>query len=300
MKKIITIPLLLAFAFSIQAQVNFSEHIAPIIYENCTFCHRQGEIGPMALTNYDEVKTYASMVEYTTSIKYMPPWTADKGFSTFVGERGLTDDEIQMIKEWVADGMPQGDPSLEPAPPVFPTGSQIGTPDLVLSFEEAYVHEGDLSDQYQIIVLPTGLTENKMVKAIEMRPGNANIVHHSLFAVDQTGQGQIKDAQTPEYGFPSFGDFGVATAQQFPQAYVPGAKPIKFYNGIGAPMPAGSDLLVQMHYAPVATTQSDSSTINIFFADPDETIDRVVQEEILLPFGGTLTNGPFVMQPETV
>ncbi len=282
------------------AQVTYSEHIAPIIYDNCTFCHRSGEIGPMALTKYDEVKTWASMIEYTTSIKYMPPWPADRDFSTFVGERGLTDDEIQLIKDWVAAGTPQGDPALEPDPPVFPTGSQIGVPDLVLTFERPYIHEGDLSDQYQIIVLPTGLTEDKMIKAIEMRPGNPNIVHHSLYAVDETGVGQIKDAQTPEYGFPSFGDFGVNGAEQFPAAYVPGARPRKFYNGIGARLPAGSDLLVQMHYAPIATTQSDSSTVNIFFADPGETINRIVKEEIMLPFGNTLTNGPFIMQPETV
>jgi len=292
--------LVLVSLMQTQAQVTYSQHIAPIIYDNCTVCHRAGEIGPMALTNYEEVKTWGTMIEYTTGIKYMPPWLADKEFSTFVGERGLTDGEIQLISDWVAAGMPQGDPALEPAPPVFPTGSQVGTPDLVLSFAEPYVHEGDLEDQYQIIVLPTGLTEDKMVKAIEMRPGNPNIVHHSLFAVDVTGNGQIKDAQTPEYGFPSFGDFGVQSAEQFPQAYVPGVKPSKFYTGIGAPMPAGSDLLVQMHYAPIATTESDSSTVNIFFADAGETIDRVVQEEIMLPFGNTLTNGPFVMQPETV
>ncbi|MEO1260071.1 MAG: T9SS type A sorting domain-containing protein [Bacteroidota bacterium] len=302
MKKYVTVFLAVLFfgQSNVVAQVNYSEHIAPIIYDNCTVCHRQGEIGPMALTNYNEVKTWANMVEYTTSIKYMPPWPADKEFSTFVGERGLTDSEIQLIKDWVAAGTPQGDPVLEPAPPVFPSGSQIGTPDLVLSFSESYVHEGDLSDQYQIIVLPTGLTEDKMVKAIEIRPGNPNIVHHALFAVDETGQGKIKDAQTPEYGFPSFGDFGVNGAEQFPQAYVPGAKPVKFYTGIGASMPAGSDLLVQMHYAPISNTQSDSSTVNIFFADPNEQIDRIVREHIMLPFGGTLSNGPFIMQPEQV
>jgi hypothetical protein len=302
MKKHVTF-LIAFFVFttlSLYSQVTFSEHIAPIIYNNCTLCHRSGEIGPMALTNYEEVKTWASMVEYTTTIKYMPPWPADRDFSTFIGERGLTDVEIQLIKDWVAAGTPQGDPALEPEPPVFPTGSQIGTPDLVLSFEKPYVHEGDLTDQYQIIVLPTGLTEDKMIKTIEMRPGNPGIVHHSLYAVDETGQGKIKDAQTPEYGFPSFGDFGVDNAEQFPQAYAPGAKAHKFYTGIGAPLPAGSDLLVQMHYAPIATTQSDSSTVNIFFADPGETINRIVKEEIMLPFGNTLTNGPFVMEPETV
>ena len=302
MKKIITISfvLLITAMLPLQAQVNFSEHIAPIIYENCSTCHRQGDIGPMSLTNYNEVKTWAGMIEYVTSIKYMPPWPADKDFSTFVGERGLTDDEIQLIKDWVAVGTPQGDPGLEPDLPDFPTGSQVGTPDLVLSFEKSYVHEGDLTDQYQIIVLPTGLTEDKMIKAIEIRPGNSNIVHHALFAIDETGQGKIKDAQTPEYGFPSFGDFGVDDAEQFPQAYAPGVKARKFYTGIGAPMPAGADLLVQMHYAPIATTQSDSSTINIFFSEPGETITRVVKEEIMLPFGNTLTNGPFVIQPETI
>lgn len=300
MKKQFAFIFMLAGYMSIQAQVTFSEHIAPIIYDNCTVCHRAGEIGPMALTNYDEVKTWGSMIEYTTSIKYMPPWPADKEFSTFVGERGLTDDEIQIISEWVTNGMPQGDPNLEPDPPVFPTGSQVGTPDLVLSFAQPYIHEGDLEDQYQIIVLPTGLTEDKMVKAIELRPGNTNIVHHALFAVDETGNGQIKDAQTPEYGFPSFGDFGVQSAEQFPQTYVPGAKARKYYTGIGAPMPANSDLLVQMHYAPIATTQSDSSTVNIFFADANETIDRVVQQEIMLPFGNVLTNGPFVIGGETI
>ncbi|HFA48190.1 MAG TPA: T9SS type A sorting domain-containing protein [Bacteroidetes bacterium] len=288
------------FASQMQAQVNYSEDIAPIIYNNCTVCHRAGEIGPMPLTNYEEVKVWGSMIEYVTSIKYMPPWPADREFSTFVSEAGLTDGEIQLISDWVAAGTPQGDPALEPPLPSFPTGSQVGEPDLVLSFERPYVHEGDLTDQYQIIVLPTGLTEDKYVKAIEMRPGNKAIVHHALFAVDDTGEGQVLDAQTPEYGFPSFGDFGVETAVQIPQGYVPGATPTKFYRGIGSSLPAGSDILVQMHYAPIPVTESDSSTVNIFFADPDETIEREVKQHIMLPFFGTLTNGPFFMPAESV
>lgn len=300
MKEKITFVFSLFMATMVSAQVNFSEHVAPIIYDNCTVCHRAGEIGPMPLTNYDEVKAWGSMIEYVTSIKYMPPWPADRDFSTFLGETALTEDQIQTIADWVADGMEQGDPALEPAPPTFPDGSQIGDPDLVLSFAESYVHEGDLTDQYQIIVLPTGLTEDKMIKSIEMRPGNTGIVHHALFAVDDTGQGQVMDAQTPEYGFPSFGDFGVPGVTEFPQGYVPGAAPRKFHTGIGAPMPAGSDLLLQMHYAPIPTTESDSSTVNIFFADANEVIEREVKQEIMLPFFGTLTNGPFFIQAETI
>lgn len=288
-----TLMFLLFSASQMWAQVNYSEHVAPIIYENCTVCHRAGEIGPMPLTNFDEVSAWGSMIEYVTSIKYMPPWPADRNFSSFLGETALTDEEIQTLSDWVTAGMPQGDPDAEPALPVFPEGSQVGEPDLVLHFAEPYVHEGDLTDQYQIIVLPTGLTEDKMIKTIEMRPGNTGIVHHALFAVDETGQGQIKDAATPEYGFPSFGDFGVDGATEFPQGYVPGAVPRKFHTGIAAPLPAGSDLLLQMHYAPIPTTESDSSTVNIFFADEGEVIEREVQQLIMLPFFGTLTNGPF-------
>ena len=120
MKFIVT--LLLFFAVHIplaNAQVNYSEDIAPIIYNNCTSCHRAGEIGPMPLTNYEEVSTWGGMIEYVTAIKYMPPWKPNKEYSHFVGERGLTEAEIQLISDWVAAGTPQGDPSQEPPLPNF-------------------------------------------------------------------------------------------------------------------------------------------------------------------------------------
>ena len=92
MKRII--PLLLfcwGIAFEASGQVNYSEHIAPIIYKNCTSCHRAGEIGPFPLTNYEEVSTWGRMIEFVTEIKYMPPWKPDQSYSNFVGENALTD-----------------------------------------------------------------------------------------------------------------------------------------------------------------------------------------------------------------
>lgn len=300
MKKIFPL-LLLAFLIQVPswAQPTFTEDVAEIIYNNCTVCHRSGEIGPMAFTNYDEVKAWGNMIEFVTEIKYMPPWKPDPAYSTFLGEKTLSDEEINTIKDWVAAGMPEGDPALEPALPTFPTGSQIGTPDLVLSFEQAFTHQGNMEDQYQVMVIPTGLTTDQVVKAIEMRPGNTALVHHALFGTDITGQAQDLDAQTPEYGFEDFGGFGVSPDEVYP-AYTPGARPILYPDGLGQIMRAGSDLLVQMHYAPSPIDQTDSSTINIFFADAAEAVDRFIETEIMLPFGGTLTNGPFVLQPEQV
>ena len=101
--------------FYADAQVNFSEHIAPIIYDNFTSCYRLGEIRPMPFTNCWEVTNWAGMIKYVTEIRYMPPWKPDRNYSRFVGERGLTEDEIQLIADWVDAGAPQGNPNLEPA-----------------------------------------------------------------------------------------------------------------------------------------------------------------------------------------
>ena len=103
MKRLI---LLSTFLFSLNflSAQTFSEDIAPIIYNNCTTCHRTGEIGPMPLTNYTEVSQWAQTIAYVTEIKYMPPWKPDRDYSTFVGEKGLNDEEIQLIKDWVDNG----------------------------------------------------------------------------------------------------------------------------------------------------------------------------------------------------
>lgn len=276
--------LMISFTNASKAQVNFSEHIAPIIYENCTSCHRQGEVGPMSLTNYEEVSAWAPMIQYVTEIKYMPPFPPDVSYSHFLYEKALTDEEIQMIADWVDAGTPQGDPALEPPLPTFPVGSQIGTPDLVLTMEEAHTIEGNNMDDYRVFVLPTGFTEDREIAAIEFRPDNNRAVHHVLIAYDITGEAAAKDAATPEYGYYSFGDFGVDGAVYSTWGYVPGTSPLVYPEGIGEIIPAGADLLIQVHYAPLPTDETDQSSVNIFFKDPDDPISRKVRIASVTPF----------------
>ncbi len=300
MKRFNLILTLVIATFSLsQAQVTYSEHIAPIIYKNCTSCHRQGEIGPMPFTNYNEVMAWAGMIQYTTEIKYMPPWQPDKTFSTFVGEKGLTDAEIQLIKDWVAAGTPQGDPALEPPLPVFPSGSQLGSPDLVLEMSEDYFIEGNNTDDYRVFVLPTGLTQDREIAAIEFRPGNSKAVHHALIAYETNGAGAAMDAQTPEYGFESFGSFGVPTQGTF-TGYTPGIQPLMYPEGVGITLPAGADLLVQVHYAPLPTDETDRSRVNIFFKDPTDTITREVQRPRITPFNLDGGFASFRIPPDTI
>jgi hypothetical protein len=299
MKKLLFFLLALQAGFLAAQSPTFSADIATLIYNKCTFCHRPGEIGPMPFTNYNEVASWASMVKHVTETRYMPPWQPDPAYSSFLGENYLTEQEIQLIKDWVTAGAPEGDPSLTPPLPSFPSGSLLGEPDLVLSFEESWFHEGNNGDTYRVFVLPTGLTETKDIAAIELRPGNNEIVHHALFGWDTTGQAQLNDANDPGYGYTAFGGFGVTgiSSNRF-QGYVPGQIPRNLPDGIGQQLFAGADLLVQMHYAPWPVDSWDSSSVNIFFKK--EPVTRYVKSKIMHPFLGTLVNGPFVIPADSV
>jgi hypothetical protein len=299
--------LILVFLIALQSifvvgQVTFTKDIAKIIYNKCTNCHRPGEIGPFSLMNYQDSKLRASSIKNVTVSRFMPPWKPDPNYSRHLGENFLTDDEIKKISDWVAAGAPYGNANEEPPLPQFPTGSALGKPDLVLTFAKKHIHKGDNKDKYRYFVLPSGLLEDKIVKAVEVRPGNSRLVHHALIFQDTTGQARIYDARTPEYGFE--GTSGFTTEQvlfytQYP-SYAPGQKPVYFPDGIGQKLSKGADVVIQIHYAPITKEESDSTTINIFFADPKEKVTRMVQDYIMLPFN--LVTGPFsfVIQPNTV
>ena len=282
MKNIILIVLSAFSLRPIAAQITYSEHIAPIIYENCTSCHREGEIGPFPLTNYDEVASWRGMVKFVTEIKYMPPWKPDPSYSHFVGENVLTDAEIELIANWVDAGAPQGDPALEPALPTFPSGSQLGEPDLVLEMAETYTIEGNNEDDYRVFVLPTELIEDKEIAAVEFRPGNTKAVHHVLLAYETAGAGRAKDAESEAFGYESFGDWGVPVEGTF-TGYTPGIKNVFYPEGIGVTLPANADILAQVHYAPLPSDETDQSSINIFFKESLDPVERQIQNRRVTP-----------------
>ncbi len=259
--------LVLAGVFNAKAQYTFSQDVAPLIYDHCTKCHREGEIGPMPLTNYAEVVDYAAAIVYEISTGHMPPWSPDPEYVSFVGQNVLSDDEIEVIHQWYLTGMAQGNPELEPELPVFPEGSQIGVPDLVISMDQAYLHEGDYSDQYQVFVLPVNLQEDKDIKAIEVRPGNSSIAHHAILALDTTSTAIGFDALDPDYGYESFGGFQFEPTNSFWTAWVPGTSPQVYPDFIGTKLWANSKILLQMHYGPTEDDQEDLTSINIFYAD---------------------------------
>ena len=158
---------------SVQAQnnrVTFTEAIAPIVYENCVGCHRPGEAAPFSLITYDDVRNRAALIAKVTQARYMPPWQATHGYGEFSDERRLSDQQIQTIAAWVKEGTPQGDPARMPALPKFADGWRLGTPDLVLQMPAAFEVPASGPDIFRNFVIPSGLTEDKWVRAVEFRP----------------------------------------------------------------------------------------------------------------------------------
>ena len=228
----------------------------------------------------------------------MPPWKPERGIRQYQKENYLSDEEISTIASWVDGGMERGDPAKEPPFPVFPTGSQIGTPDQVISFAQSYVHKGNGMDEYRYFVIPTGLTEDKYLTALELRPGNKKIVHHTLIWADSTSASRDADAATPEYGFEGSSTSIAGQLNNQLPGYVPGQKPIVFTDGLAMRIPKGSDLLLQMHYAPSPIDESDSTTINLFYSKTPP--KRFVQSYVMLPIPGILQNDIFIIPPNQV
>jgi len=158
----------------------FTHDVAPILYANCVTCHRPGEIAPMSLISYQEVRPWARAITRKIAEGSMPPWHADAPTGTFSNERKLTVEEKATLEKWAAAGAPEGDPAeLKPAP-TFADGWRIGKPDAIFEMQEDYPVAASGTIQYEHFYIPTNFTEAKWLKAIEARPGNRAVVHHIL------------------------------------------------------------------------------------------------------------------------
>ncbi|MGZ6520145.1 MAG: c-type cytochrome, partial [Bacteroidia bacterium] len=129
-------------------QVTYSDQIAPIIYKNCTSCHRPGEAGPFNLLTYRDAVSRGKLIKFVTQSRFMPPWPADASYTHFIDEKVLTKEEIDLIASWADQGFPVGDSTKIPKPPVFPEGSQLGKPDLVIKLRDVYKIKGNGQDLF--------------------------------------------------------------------------------------------------------------------------------------------------------
>lgn len=245
--------------------VTYARDVAPILEANCRSCHRTGEIGPFPLETFADAKRWAQNIVSVTETRRMPPWKPVPGHGEFAGERRLSDTQIDTLRRWAEAGAPPGDLSHLPPPPKLAAGWALGKPDLILTMPEAWRTPAEGKDVYRCFVLPTGLTENRDVVGVEIRPGNKSVVHHVLVYVDTEGRARAKDAADPGAGYTSFSGPGFTETGEM-GGWAPGNIPRFLPAGIGRPLPRNADIIVQVHYHATGRPEEDRTSIGLHFA----------------------------------
>jgi hypothetical protein len=293
----------------------FSENIAPIVFKNCSPCHRPGQAGPFSLLTYDDVARKAKTIAAVTKARIMPPWPADPTYSRFIGERVLQDNEIQMIQTWVANGSPAGDPA-KLRQPAFPSGPVMGKPDLVVKMREPVRIPGDNADHFMVLKIPYELPEDRYVSAIEFVPGDSKRIHHmnghivqyddkkrdpfeGPYVVDRSSLKTLEesyDAIRLLNDDGSYPELSPSVANYLPGAVSPSGYP----EGIGGWKlnRRGAFLLRDVHYAPSPVETSDQSYFNVYFSDKPPL--RPTQHMQLGTLGVSEIIPPLIIPPNVV
>ena len=253
------------------AEVTYTADIAAIMNEHCVECHRAGQIGPFALTSYDDVSAWAAMLQETIHSGRMPPWFADPAHGEFRNDPRLSREEKRLFDAWIAAGCPQGDPADLPPPPEFAQGWRIPRPDLVIPMaEEPFAVPAEGVVDYKYFPVDPGFTEDKYLIAAEPRPGSPAVVHHIIVHVVQGNGDRIRGV-------------GIAIG------YAPGMPPLHLPAGQAMKIPKGSRLVFEMHYTPNGTAMTDLSSVGLKFA-PKERIRQLVDS-------GGIVNQKFEIPP---
>jgi peroxiredoxin len=239
--------------------ITFTEHVSRVLQMHCMECHREGEIAPFAMEEFDEVVGWAPTMLETIEDGRMPPWGADPASGNFANGRHMPDADKQILRDWVAGGMKRGDPQELPEPIEYLSGWQLPRePDVILPMRDRpYRVPAEGTVEYQYFVVDPGFEEDKWILGAQIIPGARSVVHHAIAFL------------RPPDGVPMRG-IGWLTA------YVPGQRLVPLPPGHARKVPAGSKIVFQMHYTTNGREVDDVSSVGIVFADPDDVTHRVI------------------------
>src|SRR5215471_25831 len=289
-------------------RVTFTKDVAPIFYSNCVQCHKPGDIAPMSLLSYKDSRPWARSIREMVASRQMPPWHADPRYGRFANDKQLSLREIDTVVAWVDQGAAEGDPKDLPPVPAFVEGWEIGTPDVILSMSEPYQVPTGGPDQYVYFTIPTNFKEDKWIAAAEIHQGNKAVVHHVMAFVQPpaiamlarmaggggSGDGDsgvpsmyykdgtlsrvrmdariIDDGCGDSNGGSSFGAVGAGkgTGMSLLSAYAPGKDVEVSAPGQARRIPAGSNIVFQVHYSnfrgAMTRPETAQSSIGLIFA----------------------------------
>ena len=245
--------------------VTYHNRISRIVQDHCLACHRDGGVAPFSLSTFEEVAGQSGSIRRVVEKGIMPPWFAarpTKGeVSPFANDCSLAESEKSDLLAWLNGGKPVGDPQDAPIPRSFASGWQIGKPDHIVQLPSPISVKATGTMPYQNVIVESGLTETKYVKALEVKTTAREVVHHVLVFVLPPAK------RSDEATGKSEGDGEEDETTGFFAAYAPGYDALHFNDGFGKVLPAGARLKFQIHYTPNGTATTDQSMIGMIFAD---------------------------------
>ena len=262
----------------------FSKDVAPILYKNCVECHRPTAMAPMSLITYEDARPWARAIRQKVQSRQMPPWGADPTIGTFSNDVSLKQSDIATIVAWVDGGAAEGNRADLPAPPQFAEGWSIGKPDYVFKMQKPFNVPADGTVPYVYVAIPTNLKEDIWIKAVELKPTDRRVVHHIISTLVE-GNGTAPDPEPKLTRDPARKEIGGGLG-----GLVPGRLYGQFEEGVARKIPAGADIVLQMHYTTIGQPVTDQTEIGVILAKEPPT--RLRAEG-----GGSIPNMQFAIPP---
>ncbi|MCR9247719.1 MAG: tetratricopeptide repeat protein [bacterium] len=256
-------------AESADGEPTFANDVAPIVYRSCTPCHHPDGPTPFSLLGYDDVRKRRRQIMRVVEDRIMPPWLPSHG--EFLDSRRLAEDEIDVLRRWVAAGMPRGEAADEPPCPEFTSDWQLREPDLVLSLDEQVTVPADGPDQFRNYVIPIPVDRVRFVEAMEIRPGSP-AVHHAVVAIDATGESRRRDALDPEPGFAGMSEGNAQAPDGYFLGWTPGKHVRRTPEGMAWRLIPGRDLVLQLHLTPTGKVETVVPRLGLYFTDRAPTV----------------------------
>jgi hypothetical protein len=226
----------------------------------------------MPLVTYEQTKPWAQAIAHAVETRMMPPWFADPSYGHFANDPSLTEQQITTISAWAADGAPAGDAGDAPPMKIWPEGWNIAQPDLVVKMPNPVPIPAQGEVEYTYEIVPTHFAEDRWVEMSEFRPGSPAHVHHAVVYIRPPDSEWLRHAPIGEpFTASTLKDpldqrQAHETTSDLLLVYAPGSSPDQWPDGMAKFIPAGSDLVFQMHYTTNGTASLDQTSIGLVFA----------------------------------
>ncbi|MCI0535931.1 MAG: tetratricopeptide repeat protein [Verrucomicrobiales bacterium] len=249
-------------------EITFAKDIAPIIFQNCAWCHRPGQSAPFSLLSYRDVQKRAKQIAEVTARRAMPPWLPEPGYGEFANDPRLTAEEIERIQRWVSQGTAEGRAKDLPRLPDWREEWQLGQPDLIVQAPQAYQLSADGKDVYRNLVIPIPTGSTRYVKGVEFKPGNPKVVHHAFVNIDSTRQSRrLAEKEKPN----GFAGMELPETAHMPGGQLLGWQPGKVASfsppGLSWVLEKNTDLVLQLHLHPSGKPEQVQPQVGVFFTD---------------------------------